>query len=302
MRRQIIVMFCSLFCLALPARAVEAPAAAPNRGALFKVEGGGHTLYLFGTIHVGAPDFYPLEARVTAALRDASTLALEVDPNGDPALMLGALRKYALYAGGGPAAADIAPSFKPRLERLLRQYAIPAESVAAMKPWMLASVLAISQFAALGYQPGLGIDAYLSRQAHERKIPVLELESMESQLALFGGLSLAEQCRFLEESIAAIEDQEQAAQAKEIAQAWRNADAAALDQLARRLADDDSFSGRFAQKVLLEQRNPGLAKGIAALLARESNTMAAIGVLHLVGANSVPALLRARGLKVERVY
>jgi uncharacterized protein YbaP (TraB family) len=30
--------------------------------------------------------------------------------------------------------------------------------------------------------------------------------------------------------------------------------------------------------------------------------LAAIGVLHLVGAGSVPELLRKRGLTVERVY
>ena len=65
MRRQIIVIFFGLFFSAfgLPAlagAAIATPAAAapvPNRGALFKIDNGSHTLYLFGTIHVGAPDF-----------------------------------------------------------------------------------------------------------------------------------------------------------------------------------------------------------------------------------------------------
>jgi uncharacterized protein YbaP (TraB family) len=305
MRRQIIVMFCLLFLAAAPARA-EAPRAgqaeAPNRGALFKVEGAGHTLYLFGTIHVGAADFYPLEARVTAALQRASVLALEIDPEADPAAATRALRRHGLYADGRTAADDIAPAFRPRLARLLRQYGIAPEAVAPMKPWLLASVLAMSEFAAHGYQASLAVDSYLARQARARKIRVLELESVGGQMALFGGMTPAEQGRFLEEGISAIEDPEQAAQARAIAQAWRTADAAALDELARQGAEDDSFAGRFVQRVLLDERNPTLAKGIAALLARERDSVAAIGVLHLVGADSVPQLLQRRGLRVERIY
>ncbi|PMQ02662.1 TraB/GumN family protein [Janthinobacterium sp. AD80] len=56
------------------------------------------------------------------------------------------------------------------------------------------------------------------------------------------------------------------------------------------------------QKVLLDGRNPALADGIASLLSREKSSLAAIGVLHLVGTKSVPELLRQKGLKVERVY
>jgi len=258
---------------------------------------------LFGTIHVGAPDFYPLEPRVTAALEGAGALALEIDPNGDPALAQAAMRRYGMYAAGaGPAAADIAPSYRPRLARLEKRYGLAPAALAPMKPWLLATLLSMSEFTAIGYQADLAVDTYLSRQAHARKIPVLELESMDSQMGLFGRLGLAEQCRFLEEGIAAIEDKDAAKQARQIAQAWRTADAAALDGVAREAAADRTFSGKFVQRVLLDERNPGLADGIAALLTRENNSLAAIGVLHLIGSNSVPDLLRRRGLKVERIY
>jgi uncharacterized protein len=72
MRRPIIVVFLSLLMLALPS------AWAAERGALFKVSGSGHTMYLFGTMHVGLPEFYPLEPRIATAVQNASALALEV--------------------------------------------------------------------------------------------------------------------------------------------------------------------------------------------------------------------------------
>jgi uncharacterized protein YbaP (TraB family) len=106
----------------------------------------------------------------------------------------------------------------------------------------------------------------------------------------------------LQEAIAGIESREQASQARAIADAWRHADAAALEALASKAEQDDSYSGRFVQKVLLEGRNPGLADGMQRLMQQADNAVAAVGILHLVGQYSVPELLRKRGLKVERLY
>ncbi|MEO5933525.1 MAG: TraB/GumN family protein [Duganella sp.] len=305
MRRQIIVMFCSLFCFALgPARAADQAAGqegAPNRGALFKVRSGEHALYLFGTIHVGSKDFYPLEPRVAGVLRQAPVLALEIDPLGDPQKLALAVRKFGLV-GPGAAASALSPEWRRRLDRLLKQYKIEPQTVAAMKPWLLASVLTVSEFASQGYDAEQAVDAHLARQAHERGQKVVELESPEGQMGLFGNLPAAEQLLFLQETIAGIEDKEQAYQAREIAEAWRNADIKALDALAAKAEQDDSFSGRFVQKVLLDGRNPALADGMAKLMARENNSVAAIGVLHLIGKGSVPELLRQRGMTVERIY
>lgn len=302
MRRQIIVMFCGLFLLPLPAAFAEAPLAAVNRGALFKVQDANHTLYLFGTIHVGAPDFYPLEPTVTRALHEAGALALEIDPTFDPRLAAGAVLKYGMDTPGVKLPADCRQALAPRVSPLLQKYGIPAESVAPMKPWMLASVLAISEFSTLGYRTDLAVDTYLAQQAKQRRIQVVELESMESQLALFGGMTQDEQCRFLEDSIESIEDKDQKEEAREIANAWRTADAAAFERLAAKAATDPSFAAQFVQKVLLDGRNPNLADGIAKLLKQEKSSLAAIGVLHLVGKQSVPDLLRKKGLKVERIY
>jgi uncharacterized protein YbaP (TraB family) len=55
-------------------------------------------------------------------------------------------------------------------------------------------------------------------------------------------------------------------------------------------------------EVLLKERNAALADKLARLLGSENRTVAAIGILHLLGTDGVPALLQARGISVERVY
>jgi uncharacterized protein YbaP (TraB family) len=292
MRRQIIVVFLSLFWLAL------APASATDRGALFKVSGGGHSMYLFGTMHVGLPEFYPLEPRIAHAVAAASTLALEVDPEQPAEVTEKALRDHAMAAAGFVMPAPLAA----RLSRVLGKGGIDPAAVAPFKPWMVAVILTVQDVAGQGYLPNLAVDAYLSGLAHAGKVKVISLESAELQMAMFDRLSAAEQLRFLDESIGSIESGKARVEMREIVDAWRTADRKGLDALAEKLESDKTFSGRFTRQVLLAERNPGLADKLMQLLAQENNTVAAIGVLHLLGKNSVPDLMRARGLTVERVY
>jgi uncharacterized protein YbaP (TraB family) len=290
------VRFVYLFWLVL------APASAVERGALFKVTANGHTMHLFGTIHVGLPQFYPLEPRITAALAGASALALEVDPDQPSAEVAQLMRKHGLLAEGERGYSSLAPAKRQQLELLVRQAGLDPTVTSAFKPTMLASLLSMVQYQKLGYDVNLGVDRFLARRARAGNVRVLELESLDRQLALLNHLHGDEQWRFLEETIDGILSGAEQIESRHLADAWANADRTALDALAEQVAADPTLSGRFMREVLLDGRNGALAAKLARLLASEQNTVAAMGVLHLVGKNSVPALLRARGFQVERLY
>lgn len=295
MQRQIIVFFLSLFWM------LAGPAFGADRGALFKVTGNGHSMYLFGTMHVGQPGFYPLEPRIAGAVAGASTLALEIDPLADPAAMAGALRAYGM-ATPGASIDKLSPALRNRLNKALAKAGMEASSVAPLKPWLIATVLAIAEYAAQGYRAELSVDSHLAQLAKANKVPIVALETPASQMGLFNRLSEAEQMQFLEESIAMIETGKQNSEVRQIVEAWRTADKGAFDAIARRAETDVSVSGKFVKTVLLDERNVAIADKLASLLQRLDRSVAAIGVLHLVGNNSVPALMKQRGLTVERVY
>ena len=295
MRRQIIVvllsLFFSLFAVVLPASALE-------RGALFKVTGSGHSMYLFGTMHVGLPEFYPLEPRIAQAVANASTLALEVDPQQPPAVMAKAMRDYGMARPG----AALPPALAARLAPVLAKAGIDVATLAPLKPWVVAMVLGLNEYAALGYRADLAVDSHLAALARAAKVKVIELESIDAQMALFARLSDAGQLRYLDDTLALIESGRQREEVREVVDAWRGADQAALEALAVRVELDATWAGRFVQGVLLEGRNGPLADKLLALLAKQDNAVAAIGVLHLVGKHSVPVLMRLKGVTVERVY
>lgn len=293
---QLRVLLFSLFLLACGS------AGAAERGALFLATLDGHTMVLFGTLHVGAPGFYPLEPRIVDALGQATTLALELDP-AQPQRELGrAVREHGMLEPGAAGYDSMDPARKALLDRLIAQGGYDPARVGHFKPVLLATLLTMAEYTKLGYRSELSSDAWLARQARENDIKVVELESMDRQLSLLDRLPEPDRWRFLDEMMGTIESGAQRKEARAMVQAWSTADRAALDAIAGRCNADASVSGKFVNQVLLKERNAGLADGLLNLLRQEKKTFAAIGVLHLLGQGSVPALLQERGVSVERIY
>jgi uncharacterized protein YbaP (TraB family) len=295
----------SLFWLAIP------PAMAAERGALFRVGLEGHTMYLFGTLHVGLPEFYPLEPRIAGALAEASTLALEIDPAQPQAELARAVRTHGMLGatgsdgdgGSGSSGYDgMDPGRRALLEKLIRQGGLDPARARTFKPVLLATLLTLAEYTRQGYRTDLSSDAWLAREARAKGIRLVELESLDKQLSLLDRLAEPERWRFLDEMMATIESGAQRTEARAMVRAWSSADRQALDQIAARCDADTTVSGAFVTRVLLKERNVGMAGRLLRLLREEKQTVAAIGVLHLLGQGSVPALLQASGASVERIY
>lgn len=277
---------------------LTATACAADRGALFKVTDKERTLYLFGTMHVGRADFYPFEPRLLKALGAAPTLALEIDPTLAPELAAKALQKYGLAPAGMVTPASLAP----RLQKALTRAGIDPAAVAPFKPWLIATVLAVGEYTRLGYDSALAVDIKLATLAKEKQIKVIELESVDAQLSLLDSLPLQAQWDFLDETLTELAADKPDNEARLIAAAYASADRKGFAAIAAKLDADQTVSGRFMREVLLNGRNGALTESIVQLMKRENNSVAAIGVLHLVGKKSVPALMRERGLTVEQIY
>ncbi|QNA99193.1 TraB/GumN family protein [Massilia sp. Se16.2.3] len=74
------------------------PVAERHHGGLYRISGRGRVAYLFGTVHVGAPSFYPMAPEVERALAGADQVVVELD-TGAKGAFLHALDRHARYAG-----------------------------------------------------------------------------------------------------------------------------------------------------------------------------------------------------------
>jgi uncharacterized protein YbaP (TraB family) len=298
---------CLSWLYAPTAQSAPAPSSAhtsatpPQRGALYRISDGARSVYLFGTIHVGQPDFYPLEPRIRSALDAAPVLALEIDPARQGAMQL-AVQRHALLPDGQRFTDVLPPALAQRTEAALRQTGLPAQQLQNFRPWMLAITLTVQAYEAAGFQTALAVDNHLADIMRRRGRPVIELESADLQLGLLGRLSPSDEQQFLADTVNDLEDAEGSRKLKELVDAWRHADAPALQRALDEMQQEDSFANRFALDVLLNGRNPSLADGIANLLKQHDKAVAAVGILHLIGPHGIAALLRQKGLVVDQIY
>lgn len=290
--------------MSIPPAHVAAPADAiqlsevPRRGALYRVHHDGKTSYLFGTIHVGKQDFFPLESEVTEALAKSSALVLELDVRASDAYYR-ALARHGQYPAGQTLRDHLSPAALARLQAALDKVKIPLRSVEHYRPWVVANLLVGQEIEKSGFNRGLGVEGYLLSQA--RKKPLLELEDADYQLGLFGSMDDAQQEAYLLENIADVDSGAALRKSAGLVDAWGAADAARIAELTRELTTGDTVSARFMDRTLLGKRNPEMAASIEAIM-RKGDAFIGIGLLHLVGDNGVPALLRQHGYEVEKVY
>jgi uncharacterized protein YbaP (TraB family) len=278
-----------------------AAADAPQRGALYRVRHQGNTAYLFGTIHVGQAAFYPLEPQVTRALSQSTQLVLEMDLRKS-AQFQQAIDQYGMYGAGRTIDQQLSADSVRQLKTALQRFGIPFESVARMKPWMAANLLLAVDLERNGYQASLGTDLYLLSLAQAQAKTVRELETADYQLSLFDQLTPAQQEQYLRETLAELADGSGFNKTKAMIDAWRSADAGAMENLLREMQNEKSASSDFMQRVLLDQRNPNMAAGIEALLRKNKSTFVGVGMLHLLGEGGLPTLLRQRGYEVKKLY
>lgn len=279
----------------------QAGEAVPRRGVLYRVRHQGGSSYLFGTIHVGKQAFYPLEPQVSRALAEARTLVLELDVRANADFQQ-ALGKYGSYPAGQNLRQHLSPATMQRLQRALDKNGISLDSVAGFRPWLVANLLVGMEMEKLGYQRSKGVEGFLLEAALRQKKPLRELETADYQLSLFGSLDAAQQERYLLENLDDLDSGAALKKSAGLIDAWSAADRVRMAELSRELTTGDTVSARFMEQTLLGKRNPEMAANIETILAREPGAFVGIGLLHLLGENSVPQLLKQRGYEVEQVY
>jgi uncharacterized protein len=272
-----------------------------RRGFLFEIRKGTQVSLLFGTIHVGRPEFYPLPESRLSRLSGFDALVLEADIT-DIARAKSATEKFAIY-GQGEDGLDkrLRPEMLKRVEEALARNGIDPRPMMRLKPWMLGSVMALFEAAQAGYVQGLATESYLTGLARAANRPILEFEGIEQQFALFENAPWSTQVAFLDEALTSVETNAARREINQIAQAWERADRPALERLLAEMRAQDSVGARFTVDTILLGRHGAMVRRIESLMADGRKYLFAVGSLHLVGPRGLVEMLRARGYTVTEL-
>ncbi len=287
----------AVFIAALVVAAVAAaqPAAA-TRNLLWKASGKQGTVYLAGSMHLLAKDYYPLGAALDAAYKESTLLLEEVD-FGEmlaPASQLQMLSRGMLPAGQSLDSVLTAETLA-LTEKRLAAAGLPSAPLKLFKPWMLALTLMAQEWQKAGFESDLGLDKHFYDRARADKKPVQALETLEFQISQFDAMTLAEQDRLLASTIKELDTQIPAM--TELANAWRDGDTVTLERI---LLRDLKSEAALYQRLLVDRNRTWLPK-IEALFSRRAPAFVVVGAAHLVGADGLVAMLRARGFTVEQL-
>ena len=267
---------------------------AVDRGFLWRISRDGRESFLYGTLHAGRPEWFALGPRTEASLSRAGTLALEIDVT-DPAVQ---------------AALQVATQGPPRmlpaeLMRSLRAAwateCLPADTLNRGAAEFHVMQLGVAQAQRQGLFPLYGAESVLLMRSLGRQRPVVGLESVQTQLSALLARNDEEAATMVRGALAELQRPQAARALERLTRAWVTGDLKDLEAHAEWCGCVNTPTERESYARLVDGRNPGMVNAIERLHANAS-VFAAVGALHLVGPQGLPALLTARGFKVSRVF
>ena len=284
------------FLSLLAASAVAAPAAAESF--LWEVASLTNRAYLFGTVHAGKADWYPLPDAVESAYQDSAVLVVEADITDEKTIAKSTASM--VYRPPATLATHMPPEQYQRFRRLLPRYRMAEEQVIHLKPFMAVSLLVFAEWARVGFKPELGVDAYLLKRAKAEQKPIVELEGVEVQARLMESLTEAQNQAVFKGTLDALESGLTVEQIQGMVGAWQAGDPKAMLEIARRYNDRIPGAGEFEEKFVWSRHEDMLRKIESYLNSSKDHHFIAVGALHLAGPRGLVELLRKRGYIVTQ--
>lgn len=267
-----------------PAQPIDA------RPALWRVSDADTTIWLIGTIHALPSNVRWETPVVTDAIAAADTLVLEVPPATPDAHAQ--FETIAHAPGLPPLSTRVAAADRQAIVRGITAAGLTEADLQGYKTWGAALVIGAASSHNSDALADRGIEPVLTARFAGKTIGALE--TREGQLRLFDRLPAAAQRVLLRD--AANDAINPARGYRTLLAAWVKGDSEALSATLASVRNDPALA-----QPLIVQRNRRWARAILQRMARPGRVLVAVGAGHLVGPGSVIDLLRARGMRVERV-
>jgi hypothetical protein len=272
---------------------------------LWRVERAGSApSHLFGTVHLSDARVATPPPKAMAAIAGAKTVALEVADLSPKALVAAMGKSGAKMFYGGDARLDrkLEAAEFALVRGKLASAGLPDQVAPMVRPWLAYMLLSVSdcerQRSASGAQV---LDMRIAAEAKKRGIPVVGLETLESQLAAMAAVDEGQQVEMLRATLKHVDRADDLMETmlqlyldRRMGRAW---------PLTLVLAEQagvaaSAFSG--FESELVVKRNHGM-RDKALPLVKEGGAFIGVGALHLVGKTGLVTLLRQAGFTVTPV-
>ncbi|HJR20957.1 MAG TPA: TraB/GumN family protein [Dongiaceae bacterium] len=260
--------------------------------AMWVVKDADSTIYLLGTFHLIKPDMNWRSDKIDAAFKESDELWLEASPYGDEAMLQKLVLKHG-FDPQHPLSGKLSGDDWAKVQSAAGLGGVPVKAVEQMRPWLAALTLVVAPMMKEGYDPKKGADKQLEDSAKAGNKVVRTFETPEQQLLFFSSLPKQSELDFLVQTLDEI-----AAGPKYVdrmADAWLAGDTGELEAMTLNRMKEGAPK---LYDALIVQRNIDWCNQIATVMKGAGTSFVAVGAGHLVGDQSVPAILAERGFAV----
>lgn len=263
---------------------------------LWELTKGDKTITLFGSLHVGKPDFYPVPESVITRFEGSKVLAVEADitlPETQQACVKLAATDEKLE--NMLSADDFAA-----LNGYVRASNIPEVAINKRKLWMVNLALVGAELNQLGVDFSRGLDVVFLREAKAAKKRVVEVEGGAQQCGALADATPAETTAALSRFLAAVRQNRMEKRLDQMLIAYRAGDGPSLNKV---VVEEfgDSKEGMLAKQRVFDNRHPAMAERVDSYFKSPEKHFVVIGVGHMFGDNNLLDALEKRGISVKRV-
>ncbi|MEO8002741.1 MAG: TraB/GumN family protein, partial [Arenimonas sp.] len=257
----------------------------PPKPFLWKVSDADNSLYLLGSFHMLKASDYPLAKSTDLAFDDAEQLYFELSPEemNNPALGQ-KMTQAARRTDGKTLQQSLPPETWKKFEAYALERNMPIANFQGFEPWFVTMILSVSEMQKVGLDPALGLDKHFMDRAAKAGKPAKGLETGDSQIAIFDGMSAKQQEQFLLDTLDESADMKN--KMEELHTVWRNADDKTLYN---DMAKEMSVKYPELYQSINPERNKAWLPKLEALLKEndKDDIMVVVGSLHLVGKEGV---------------
>jgi uncharacterized protein len=254
--------------------------------------------WIFGTVHVGKAEFYPLPATVSKAFSEANVLAVEADVTDQQALEQAT--SLMLFKPPESLVTRLPAPLVERLRNQCRRLGLPFEALQSVKPFAAAGLLVVSEYSRQGMEQAQGLDLHFIQQAKNVSKPIVELEGLVEQAKIVTSLGREDDAAFIDNAVASLESGDAGRLINRLVSAWQAGDGAKLWAML-----EESSRGMERRKeieeVLIHARNRQMAAKMEGLLKAGKKPFVAVGAAHLVGPTGLVKLLGERGYQLRQL-
>lgn len=267
----------------------------------------GNIVYLFGSIHVGIDEMYPLPDYVLDAYDESDALAVECDviAEAEDEELLMEILSMMVLTDGTKITDYISEECYERAVEIIKENDIYVDAFELYKPILWESLISNYMTDKAGTDSDMGVDMYFLTDAYETGKTIYEIESGMEQYTMLANFSMDLQVLLLEDAVAGYDDPEYCEMLLDMCRAWAAGDEDALmDEV-----DADYSDLTEEELVLLDEyntamegmRNVNMTRYAMDAMESGETVFIVVGAAHVLGDDGMAAALEEAGYTVTRV-